>query len=131
MRVASYVGSNTVDWLSTRVPSPEMARGRANCLDASAVLVGSARLRHRGTAEAAVATWVVGTGVTGTGSFLDGAKYFSSLLFGSRFLPGELGWVGAKPWWMQEFLIVGSGRGTWPAGCLFLGNRMRQDSGSG
>jgi len=31
----------------------------------------------------------------------------------------ELGWDGAKPWWMQGLPIMTIVLGTWPAGCLF------------
>src|SRR5580658_299347 len=55
----------------------------------------------------------------GTGSFLDGAKYFSLGVCGSGADCGELAWRGAKPWRMWELPGLGSRVAALPAGCLF------------
>jgi hypothetical protein len=65
------------------------------------------------------------TGVTGTGSFRDAAKYFSLGRWREQFGAGDLRNEGAKPWWMQEFAKGGKRVTAWPAACLFPSTRER------
>jgi hypothetical protein len=55
-----------------------------------------------------------------TGSFLDGAKYFSLGLCGSWLGVGGSGWVDAKPQKMQGLRVVPYREMAWPEACLIL-----------
>ena len=92
---ASYVGSNTAV-RSTHYSVADGALGFA-------IADGRGGRRH----------------MSGKGSFLDGAKYFSFPWWGLGLGLGEMGLGGSKPWRMWELAIVGRRVDPWPAGCLF------------